>query len=114
MSEDGKSEKHLETLERASEFSEVCTENEELIVALYARGSMTRSQIEDEGYAVKWKNETGGRFISGFRRLLGVGVIYKEELDFKLTPNYRAVLDGLMVAKGDGDTVSFFADKAEK
>ena len=93
------SEKHLEILESQRNFLYTCQENEDLIAELYARGSMTRSQIEDGGYAVKKREHPEDRFKTHFRRLLGIGVMYQEELDFKLTPNCRAMLDAWMAER---------------
>lgn len=94
------SEKHLEILEWVHEHAQACYENEDLIAALYARGSMSRSQIEDGGYAVKKREHPEERFKTHFRRLLGVGVMCQPDLDFELTPNYRAMLDAWMAERG--------------
>jgi len=89
------SEKHLLTTDEFfKELYEACLENKGLIAALHDRGSMTRSQLENEGYT------PNGYRKSGVKRLLEIGVVYKDELDFKLAPAYVAMVDAWMLERG--------------
>jgi hypothetical protein len=99
------SEKHLSTTDEFfKELYEASLENKGLIAALHDRGSMTRSQLENEGYT------PNGYRKSGVKRLLEIGVVYKDELDFKLAPAYVAMVDAWMLERGLSPD-SFFGRK---